>query len=96
MGAAGLMLAAATLVLLVAVIRPRLGSTRFRLYTRMSPTEVRDMFADQTAAGCLQEQDLVALATITNRKYCGLRVAVDLTAVAVALTAAAILAGVLG
>jgi Pycsar effector protein len=94
MGAAGVTLAAATLVLLLAVIRPRLGNTGFRLYARMSPEKVRELFADQAAAVGRQEQDLIVLATITDRKYRHLRLAVDLTAVAVAITAMAILAGV--
>jgi len=95
MGAAGVVLAAATLVLLVAVIRPRLGTTGFRMYGRMSPEKVRELFADPAAAVDHQERDLIVLATTTDRKYRHLRIAVDLTAVAVAFTAAAMLAGVL-
>ena len=94
MGAAGVVLAAATLVLLVAVIRPRMGTTGFRLYAGMSPERVRELFAEQVGAAGRQEHDLVVLSSITDRKYRNLRIAVDLTAVAVVFTAVAILAGV--
>jgi hypothetical protein len=95
-GAAGLTLAAATIVLLLAVIRPRLQNTGFRIYAGMSPADVRALF-DAGQADAVQRRQahhLVVLSTITNRKYVGLRYAVDLSAVAALLTAAAILAGV--
>lgn len=91
MSAAGIVLAAATLVLL-AVIKPRMGSTGFRLYARLSPQAVGKVLADQAAVVNLQERDLVTLSRIVHRKYVGLWVSVALTGVAVVLTAAAILA----
>ena len=91
MGAAGVVLAAATLVLLLAVIRPRMGSTGFRLYAQKTPATVGEAVADHAAAGGLHERELVAVSVIVNRKYLALRAATDLTAVAVALTALAIL-----
>ncbi|MCO6011734.1 DUF5706 domain-containing protein [Actinoallomurus purpureus] len=92
MGAAGVVLAAATLALL-AVIKPRFGRTGFRLYARLSPDILREVLADQAAAVSLQERDLITLSQIVHRKYLGLWAAVALTAVAVVLAAAAIVTG---
>lgn len=93
MGAAGLTLAAATVVLLTAVIRPRLASTGFRAYATATPAELRMLLVAECRA--TQERDLIVLSQITNRKYRGLKLATDLTVVAVALAAVAIVAGVL-
>lgn len=94
MATAGVLLAAATLVLL-AVIRPRLGSTGFRLYARIDPAALRHLLTDQDAAARLAEHDLVTLSGIVNRKYRALAAAVALAAAAVLTTAAAITTGLL-
>jgi hypothetical protein len=93
MAASGLTMAAATVVLLAVVIRPRFGSTGFRAYATATPAELRTLLIAECQA--TQERDLIVLSRITNRKYRGLKLATDLTVVAVALAAVAIVAGVL-
>lgn len=87
MAASGLMLTAATLVLLLVVIRPRLGSTGFRAYATATPAAIQQL-RTRRAREC-QETNLVVLSQITNRKFRGLQIATDLTAAAVVLAAAA-------
>jgi hypothetical protein len=106
--AAGVVLAAAILTLL-SVLRPRLGSTGFRRYATMSSAQVRALFLvhspyDPGARGNggpagsgdgIEAEDLQVLSVITDRKYRGLRLAVDLTVVAVVFLVFALLAGVI-
>ena len=94
-GAAALALAAATLTLL-AVIKPRRGATGFRLYARLSPATIGEVFADQAAVVSLEEWDLITLSRIVDRKYAGLWWSVTFTAVAVVLTLTAIVANAAG
>lgn len=101
---AGVILAAATIVLLL-VLRPRLGSTGFRRYAAMPPEQIKATFTSYrpydpdapaksngaNLAG-IECEDLHVLSAIVNRKYLGLRLAVDLVAAGVALVAIALVA----
>jgi hypothetical protein len=103
LGTAGAVMAAATMVLLLAVLRPRLGSTGFRRYAVMSGNELADLFtrgrstpaAGAVLATSLEIEDLQVLSQIVNRKFLGLRLAVDLIAFSVLLMTVALLAGVI-
>lgn len=87
MSAAGVLLAAATLVLLLAVLRPRFGTTGgFRRWARLSEEEIPAALGEDSR----HVRDLITIASIADRKFTGLRWAVDLTAIAVALTAVAL------
>jgi hypothetical protein len=108
LAAAGVVLAADVVVLLL-VLRPRLGSTGFRRYAVLSPAQVRALFlvhspydpdtrgngAPGSAGDGIEAEDLQVLSQITDRKYRGLRRAVDLTVVAVVFMVFALLAGVI-
>lgn len=105
LAAAGVVLATATLVLL-SVLRPQLGSTGFRRYAAMTPAQVSAMFMvrspfnpDRQGNGAsadvdgIDAEDLQVLSQITDRKYRSLRLAVDLTMVAIVFMAFALLTG---
>jgi Pycsar effector protein len=98
LGAAGLVLAAASIVLLVGVLRPRLGSTGFRRYAAMDTDQIRDLFTDlasthtHQATRCLESGELKVLSQFAATKYLRLRLAVDLIAVGVVLTGFGLLA----
>lgn len=94
-GAAAFGLAAATLVLL-AVIKPRRGRTGFRLYARLSPETIGEVFADQAAVVSVHERDLITLSRIVDRKYAGLWWAVALASAAVVLAITAIVTNAAG
>jgi hypothetical protein len=99
-GLAGLPLAAATLVLLLAVLRPRLGSTGFCQYATQDTQQIRDHFhAPKTATGQASETaqitDLRILSRIAYGKYTQFRRAVDLTAAGVAVIGLALIAAVI-
>jgi Family of unknown function (DUF5706) len=108
LAAAGVTLAGATVALL-AVLRPRLGTTGFRRFAVMDSAEVRALFTvrhpfDPEARGNggaaqadpvgIECEDLRVLSQIVNRKYLGLRLAVDLVAAAAVLVAAALIIAV--
>ena len=95
-GTAGLLLAAAVLVLL-SVLRPRLGTGGFRKYAALTTRQIEDdlCYLNDLGAASVFAEDLRVLSQIVDRKYRRLRVAVDLTGVAVVALAAAVLAGVL-
>lgn len=85
---AGTALTAATLTLL-SVLRPRLGTTGFRRWARMNPQQVDRYLTDATEHH--GTEDLVVLSQIVDRKYVGLRHAVDLSVAAVVAIAVALL-----
>lgn len=94
---AGVLLAAAVLVLLW-VLRPRLGAAGFCAFARTSPDGIaRWALADEPdglKALTAEAADLRFLSQIVDRKYRSLRRAVDLAGLAVILLAAALVAGV--
>lgn len=93
LGIAGVLLAFAT-VKLLSVLRPRLGSTGFRRYAAMTRDQVEQFLARVDPAE-VEVEDLQVLSSIVNRKYVGLRHAVDLILFAVVLVAVALLVGVI-
>ncbi|RSN53317.1 Pycsar system effector family protein [Actinomadura sp. WAC 06369] len=97
LGAAGLVLAAAAVVLLACVLRPRLGASGFRRWVAMDAVQVADchMEADQDLITSWQCEDLVVLSRICDRKNRRLRLAVDLIAFGVLLIAAGVVVGVI-
>lgn len=91
LGLAGVLLVTAAIVLLLGVLRPRLGSTGFRRYTHMTAAQI-DLHFQQPQS---PSEDLRILSTICDAKNRLLRRAVDLTACGVALIGLAVAAGVL-
>jgi hypothetical protein len=103
--AAGLAFTASALVLLLAVLRPTLGSAGFCRWAALSAPEIEDCAekhddAESTggipavsAARADAAEVLQVLSVITVTKYRRLRVAVDLAAAGVALLAAVAVAG---
>ncbi|MFH8620141.1 Pycsar system effector family protein [Streptomyces sp. NPDC017979] len=83
-------LIAATLTVLLAAVRPRLRGARrgsFLYWSKCTPTEVLDdLRSPVDRAG-----HLIYISQIARRKYAALRLAVDLTAVALVALAAGIL-----
>lgn len=95
LSAAGVVLAGATLVLLLAVLRPRLGSTGFRHFSKLTDQDIIEHFGNGKTAEKAQRDDLRILSGIANRKFLGLRIAVDLIAFAVILIAFALILGII-
>lgn len=103
LAAAGVALAFAALAVLFA-LRPQLGNTGFRRYARMSVRQIKTMLAataafdpDLKANGAataeqVEAEHLRVLSQIVDRKYRHLRVAVDLTGLAVTFLAFAMVA----
>lgn len=91
LGLAGVLLVTAAIVLLVGVLRPRLGSTGFRRYARMTSAQIDLHFRQPQSPA----EDLRVLSVICDAKNRLLRRAVDLTACGVALIGLAVAAGVL-
>jgi hypothetical protein len=96
--AAGLALTTAAMILLLAVIRPRLGPVGFCRYVDLSVMQIDNLFrtgrtvpGSEPRADTLEAVDLKFMSRLAARKYCWLRRAVDLIAVGVALVAAAAL-----
>ncbi len=108
---AGMLLTAAVLVLLLGVLRPRLGTTGFCRYAALSATQVERLFGtghsddymghegrypDGTVhAEDIGAADLHILSCLTVRKQLWLGLAVMLIAVGVVLLAGGLLAGVI-
>jgi hypothetical protein len=100
---AGLVFGASVLVLLLTVLRPRLGTSGFCRWARLSADEIRGGWRDaaegvtgQRTAHAADAQDaetLRALSVIAVTKYRRLRLAVDLAAAGVVLLGAAAVAG---
>lgn len=78
---AGMGVAAASLVPLLAVVRPRLGATGFPHHARRSPAEIQTELAKANPRTFRSEQ-LIALSKIALRKFKLLRVAVILQVLA--------------
>jgi len=94
LGLAGVLLVAATVALLLGVLRPRLGSTGFRRYARMSPSQIGSLFhQDHEHSQHDQAEDLQVLSRICDVKNRRLRHAVDLIASGLALIGLAVVAG---
>lgn len=107
LGLAGVVLAAATVLLLAAVIRPRLGVTGFCQYADLPYDDVEALFkhgrTDRRSAGTFDPTaveaeeveliDLMALSRLVKRKYTWLRGAVDLSAAGVVFIGLGVLAG---
>lgn len=94
--AAGLALTAAAMILLLAVIRPRLGPAGFCRYTEMTTNEVKGLFcAGSVDADWIEATDLQHLSKLAKRKYVRLRLAVDFIAAGVALVALGAALGVI-
>lgn len=101
----GLAFTAAVLVLL-AVLRPRLGTRGFCLYATLTPAQISTLFGAGALDGRvrtpggevsiqqLPADDLHTLSQIARRKYKHLRLAVDLMAAGVGLLTAAMVTGV--
>lgn len=96
LGGAAVVLAVAAVVLL-AVIRPRLGTVGFCRYAAMTSDEIRRMFtageASSTHERRFRAESLLTYSRITRRKYGRLRVAVDLLGAGVVLLGAGVVAG---
>ncbi|MDL4777871.1 Pycsar system effector family protein [Actinomadura xylanilytica] len=102
LAAAGLALAAAAVVLLAGILRPRLGRGGFNLWAGLSVEQIERLFTvghlgpedgRSLAVGWLAPADLHVLSVLVQRKQRLLRIAVDLLAVAVALIAVALIVG---
>lgn len=94
--AAGAALAAAAVVLLTMVLRPRFGPTGFNRYAVMTSDQIRKALetgSDDGDAG--RTRDLHILSTFARRKNRRLRLAVDLIVIAVVLITLAMGAGAL-
>jgi hypothetical protein len=91
---AAVALAASALVLLLRVLRPRLGNSGFNRWSAMTAQEVLDDLAD-TDEDTHLASELVVLSGLARPKFVAVRLGVDLLALAVVLMAAAILAGVI-
>jgi hypothetical protein len=103
LAAAGVVFAAAVLVLL-AVLRPKLGTAGWCRYMAAEPADLRRLDkgeAVELAAGAgvwardLGPEDLAVLTAITAVKFTRLRVAVDLIRAGIVLLAAGTVAGVI-
>jgi Pycsar effector protein len=96
LGVAAVALTAAAVILLL-VIRPKLGSTGFNKYAQMSGEEIRrELIVDGTVGHRrLLANELVILSRITLHKQIRLRLAVALLVTGVLGIAAAMLAGVI-
>jgi Pycsar effector protein len=86
LAAAGIALAAAAVILLVCVLRPRLGTTSFCDYAGQSGREILAALADRDLQH-VRAEDLGVISEIAHRKFVRLRLAVDLTVAAVLLLA---------
>ncbi|MFF0526597.1 Pycsar system effector family protein [Actinomadura nitritigenes] len=95
LGAAGVVLALAALVLLARVIRPRLGGTGWRHWATTDPATILATLSRAESAEAAAARDLHNLAQICTAKYRALRHAVDLAALGVLLIAAGTLAAAL-
>lgn len=93
LAAAGLVLTAATVLLLSGVLRPKLGPTGFRFWAALPPEEIA---AEIAARDDLGPSELHVLSKICNTKNIRLRLAVDLIVVAVGLIGVGLVAGVTG
>lgn len=85
---AGVALAAAAVVLLATVLRPRFGPTGFNLYATMTAGQIRHLM--QTCVGddaTCRARDLRILSSFARTKNRRLRLAVDLIIAAVVLIA---------
>lgn len=91
---AGLILAAATMLLLAGVLRPRLGTTGFRYWARLDPTTIAEQVTKPGASVRLGTADLQTLAKICDAKYTRLRWAVDLIIGAVGLIGVGLVVGI--
>ncbi len=102
LAAAGVVFAAAVAVLL-ATLRPRLGTAGWCRYVAMPAADIEhladygwvDHGAVRTYTDDLAQEDLAALVAITRAKFARLRLAVDLTGTGVVLLAAGVVAGVI-
>ncbi|WP_433188744.1 Pycsar system effector family protein [Actinoallomurus sp. CA-150999] len=94
-GTATLLMAGAALALLT-VLRPRLGTTGFRRYAAMTTAQIEGLaHANEIKRTRFAAEDLRTLSEIVNRKYLGLRLAVDLVLAAVVCVAAALVEAVI-
>lgn len=85
---AGTALAAAAVVLLASVLRPRFGPTGFNRYAAMSEYQIRDLLEKRTGDQDTERaRDLHILSVLARRKNRRLRLAVDLIIAAVVLIA---------
>lgn len=95
LAAAGLALTGAAVLLLVMVLRPRLGSTGFCRWADTAPDEIQSLFrARPYRVAELQPADLHFLSVLVLRKQRWFRRAVDLVVLGLALVWAALVAGV--
>ena len=103
MAAAGMVFAAAVLVLLAA-LRPRFGTAGWCRYLSLSAEDISDLDrngrtgtcpAPTTRAGDLAAEDLGVLARMTHAKYRRVRLAVDLVSAGVFLLGTRVVAGVI-
>jgi hypothetical protein len=94
--AAGATLAAAAVVLLATVLRPRFGPTGFNRYAAMTATQIRTLLETRTGdEDTDRARDLHILSAFARRKNRRLRLAVDLITAAVALIALGMAIGAL-
>ncbi|GAA2576770.1 DUF5706 domain-containing protein [Actinomadura fulvescens] len=94
---AGLALAAAAVLLLTQVLRPRLGTTGFCRWAFMTGDEVRRALLTCSEYGeqAHQTTELIVLSRLARTKYQAVQRAVDLLTTGLVLTFAALVAGVL-
>jgi Family of unknown function (DUF5706) len=93
---AGVALAAAAVVLLATVLRPRFGPTGFNRYAVMTATQIRALLETHTGdEDTDRARDLYILSSFARRKNRRLRLAVDLIIAAVALVALGMAMGAL-
>ncbi|RAY16374.1 hypothetical protein DPM19_05710 [Actinomadura craniellae] len=96
LAAAGIALAAAAVLLLAGVLRPRLGCTGFLRYATQSAPEIRRGLMLLNPHGVEEHQatELLVLSRIARAKNVRLRRSVDLMTAGLVLVGAALLAGV--
>jgi hypothetical protein len=101
LAAAGVLFAAAVAVLL-ATLRPRLGTAGWCRYVPLTESDIWDLdscghtgdYPRELRTSTFGREDLAALVSITAVKFGRLRLAVDLTGAGVVLLAAGVVAGV--